>query len=250
MNIAIFGLGTVGGTLRDWLSVHTKHNLILIDPYKDLEGDVNKADAAFICVPVDTDEKTWEQDYTELHNAVFSVPTKVPVFIKSTVLPGTCNRLASTRGGPVWSCPEFLTAAQAMYDFEKIPVSCGGGADILSEIFPDKELKLVNNFEAELGKCYHNVFLSIKNYCKNELALIAEANNCSYQQTLKVVLSSELINPVHTRVPGPDGLRGFGGACLDKDAKAFCKWLEDGSNPLKHVVQSVILRNNSFRKDV
>ena len=41
-----------------------------------------------------------------------------------------------------------------------------------------------------------------------------------------MMLNNKWINEMHTNVPGPDGLLGFGGACFPKDTNALYKYME------------------------
>jgi UDPglucose 6-dehydrogenase len=52
----------------------------------------------------------------------------------------------------------------------------------------------------------------------------------------------------HTRVPGYDGKRGFGGACFPKDIAAFLKFSEGVGSEIE-MVKEVIRINNNYRKD-
>ena len=48
----------------------------------------------------------------------------------------------------------------------------------------------------------------------------------------------------HTRVPGYDGKRGYGGACFPKDTSAFSQYAKTFS-----ILDKVIEVNNEYRAD-
>jgi UDP-glucose 6-dehydrogenase len=49
------------------------------------------------------------------------------------------------------------------------------------------------------------------------------------------------------QVPGPDGSRGFGGACFPKDTKAFTHY-SDRLNTNMSILESAIKYNKKIRK--
>jgi hypothetical protein len=55
----------------------------------------------------------------------------------------------------------------------------------------------------------------------------------------------------HTRVPGFDGKRGFGGACLPKDTKAFLRFsthdMDDGTVASFDLLEKVLDINSDYR---
>ena len=50
----------------------------------------------------------------------------------------------------------------------------------------------------------------------------------------------------HTRVPGPDKKRGFGGACLPKDTMALLKFSESQGEKFD-LLENVLTINNKYR---
>ena len=46
-------------------------------------------------------------------------------------------------------------------------------------------------------------------------------NDISYEKLSELVGMDERITHSHMKVPGPDGEKGFGGACFPKDTKAL-----------------------------
>ena len=75
--------------------------------------------------------------------------------------------------------------------------------------------------EAEMVKYVRNTFLATKISFFNEIYNFCGASNVSYETIIRQVSSDRRIGGSHTRVPGPDGKRGFGGTCLPKDANSL-----------------------------
>src|SRR3990167_8693371 len=116
--VGIVGVGVVGGTLAKWFKEHTDHDVRLDDPQKGHLDFLEDCEAIFISVPVPASPNG--QDFKILEEAVSLAKKHTDkVFIRSTVLPGTNDRLGTI------SMPEFLTERQAYSDITKYPILCG-----------------------------------------------------------------------------------------------------------------------------
>ena len=71
--------------------------------------------------------------------------------------------------------------------------------------------------ESELTKLVVNGFFATKVTFFNAARAVCEATGCDWEHVLEGVMSDGRIAHAHTRVPGPDGRPGYGGACLPKD---------------------------------
>ena len=233
LKIGIAGHGVVGGALARWFKDHADHELKIHDPYKGFaKAKGAEVDAAFICVPVPTREDG-TQDYSELHIALNSFNSKNK-FIRSTVLPGTNDRLGT------WAFPEFLTARTAYEDMCRMDLLTGcTDKSLFEEIFrpsfhdqrkvawhelQGRKTIYVTNREAEIAKYAHNAFGAVKVNFFNLIYDLCQTQGADYNAVLSGVLMSGYINKIHTDVPGPDGQFGFGGTCFPKDLKAFEKY--------------------------
>ena len=78
----------------------------------------------------------------------------------------------------------------------------------------------------------------------NQLHDAAKNFSCSPQRIIDAVAADNRIGYSHTRVPGFDGKKGFGGACLPKDMNAFVKFNQD----LTLIAESVKM-NNKMREE-
>lgn len=242
LRIGIWGYGVTGGALGSWLAQNTKHAILAKDPAKELDADMSGINVAFLCVPVPTD-KDGTQDIEILKEVVGEVPAGVPIFVRSTVLPGTCRRLSIRHRRPVYAMPEFLTERRAYQDMCDLPVICGGGKDILEQVFEgQKQIREMLNEEAELSKYTHNCFGAVKINYFNIIRAIADSMGCDYMTVVRGAMITGFINEEWTRVPGPDGRYGFGGKCLPKDLKAFASYAEQYRS-----LSNVVKENEEFR---
>jgi len=152
------------------------------------------------------------------------------IFIRSTVLPGTCQQMALEYGIATHSMPEFLSEKTAKddYEFNDVVTGCQN-RDLLDIMFEgQKEFIISTNREAEYGKYVHNAFAAMKVWFFNDAHSFCEAStDMDYKNVRRIALESGYINRQHTMVPGHDGMLGFGGKCLPKDLKAFAHKTEN-----------------------
>jgi UDPglucose 6-dehydrogenase len=79
----------------------------------------------------------------------------------------------------------------------------------------------INPTMTELIKYTHNCFLATKVELFNEIYDVCQKVGVSYPNMMQGVHAIGKVGENHTRVPGPDGKRGYGGVCFPKDMKAF-----------------------------
>lgn len=232
MLIGIIGYGVVGSALGHYLkTIHPDIELRIFDPALGNTDPMYGCHAVFIAVPVPTrDDRT--QDDSILKEAIGRVHNTVPIFIKSTVLPGTCDALAYETGKHVYAMPEFLTERTAFRDIMHHDVVCGGDLGIKGEfrelienLFISLDVHWMTNQEAELTKYAHNVFAALKVNYFNTIKKVCQELNCEYDRVIDGISISGFIEDTHTQVPGPDGKLGYGGKCLPKDLSAFIGFL-------------------------
>lgn len=226
MNLQIFGLGITGQALKHWFLTKTDHQVFEYDPPKNLLQLGKNIECSFVCVPADTRQDR-SQDLSLLESVLeIAVP---PVFIRSTVRPGTCDFLAEKFSKEVFAMPEFLTERRNLKDMERLDILCGDQNNyrsILQTLFPGKRIRSVTNKEAEYAKYVHNVFAAVKINFFNNIRHICDFEKIDYDRVLEGIFLSGFINEEHTKVPGPDGLYGYGGKCLPKDLAVFLGLVE------------------------
>ena len=72
-----------------------------------------------------------------------------------------------------------------------------------------------------MTKYLRNSFLATKVAFFNEVYDFCQMNNLEYDKIKELVGMDERITTSHMQIPGPDGERGFGGACFPKDTRAL-----------------------------
>lgn len=145
------------------------------------------------------------------------------IVIRSTVPPGTCDRLAARfrRLGPFIYAPEFLREGSAISDFlnpDRIIVGTDEADDALSyaALFEALERPLIvtNRCNAELIKSLSNAYLALKISFANEVANICDALGTTVDDVLLGIGADRRIGGEFLQ-PGI----GFGGPCFEKDVK-------------------------------
>lgn len=109
INIGIIGCDFVGGALKDWLEHNIPECKLFIrgNPPKGYNDDLSQIDIAFLQIHVPT-EDDGTQDLTLMKELNTHLPD-VPVFVRTTILPGTSDRLTRETGHQVCYMPEFLS---------------------------------------------------------------------------------------------------------------------------------------------
>lgn len=258
--IGIVGGGVVGLATRQFetgdniVSVYDSDSKKCIPPNTSLY-DVSSSDLIFVCVPTpenvdgSTDLKVVETVVSKLR----CLTPGTPIVIRSTVPVGTCAKLG------VYHLPEFLTEKNWKTDFAATrrwvfgSPSAGGSEGrrlfslILNSAFEQGVVKsnridFVTNDEAEMVKYFRNSMLTVKLSFANELAQFCSLKNLDYLRVQEIATSDPRIGASHTKVPGPDGIRGFGGKCFPKDAKSLLFQML-GSGMGAPIIRAVLDRN-------
>ena len=242
MKIGVSGYGFVGQAVARGFFDSGKHDVKVYDPYKERIDDFNvllDCDVVFLCVPtlnkegyIDTlahrqDTKPLVDNLNKLREADYGGV----VAIKSTVLPEIVQQLVELYESlNIVGNPEFLQQNDAYNDFINARVTIIGGkyqhcvqvAATYLESGMEAPIKFLDTAaDAMFTKYIVNNFFAVKNAFFNEMKLIADANGLDFYTALSAALEDDRIHPLHTKVPGPDGHLGFGGACLPKDAIAM-----------------------------
>jgi len=192
---------------------------------KDWEGEIT-----FICLPTPT-----LQDGTQDLGAINAVMEKIKgglVVMRSTVLPGTCKRLAKEYKLHVVMMPEFLTEA-TMYedaiDPDIVVIGTENKEDefTMYEIFRGFRDKFIflNTMEAETSKYAVNCLYSLKVIYVNQLYDFCQSQNINYDKVKKVLYNRKWIGKNHLEAVFR-GVRGLTGKCLPKDLYAFATFSE------------------------
>lgn len=166
---------------------------------------------------------------------------KGPVILKSTVCPGTTDRLAAQyQPLRLFHVPEFLSSRTAHLDTalpmqpyvllgvpHKTPAALTDRVRTLLEHVARgrQRVMTVRARESEATKLFCNVFYAAKVQLFNEFYHLAQHYGFAYETVRHLMIQQGWVHPMHTEVPGPDGQLGFGGACLPKDTLALSRWV-------------------------
>jgi nucleotide sugar dehydrogenase len=192
---------------------------------------------------------------TELYD-VFTYGRRRVVAVRSTVIPGTTERVLGAAFGPevaIASNPEFLREGSAVQDFlhaDRVVVGCRDtwGREQLAELYRPLQAPVIftNPTTGELAKYTSNAFLATLVSFSNEIAHICESlPGVDVEDVLSILHGDRRLNPG----PGerPQILSyikagcGFGGSCLPKDLSALIAAGESSGTdlPLLRAVRSV-----------
>ncbi len=236
MKIGIIGMGFVGGTTAKTLE--KAHEILPYDKYKKEYKDLSKlknAEVVFICVPT-PQKPRGEIDLSAIYDSVKILleitkdnETKPLVVIRSTVVPGTTNKLEEEYPFNFVSNPEFLRQKHALDDMlntNRIIIGANREEDykkvkqIYEPVFPDAKYIHVNRKTAEMIKYASNAMLVGQIALANEIYQICNAVEVDYGTVKDTLLMDKRIAR-NIEVPGPDGDLGFGGKCFPKDLNAL-----------------------------
>ena len=255
MKIIIAGYGFVGKAVAN--AIKDKNFIHIVDPQinNSIVSDYKNADGVIICVGTPA-TILGDCDVSQVHNVMDTIPETMPVLIKCTIVPDYLNKLVATypKHGICYS-PEFLRAATADKDFADQTYMILGGTDsnrVWENLFRNSLTKLKTIFhcsveEASITKYSINSFLATKVAFFNQLHDMCIANNVDFDNVISLLKLDNRIGSSHMQVPGPDGLRGFGGSCFSKDTNAFV-WYSDRLSTSVSILESAIKYNKRVRK--
>ena len=241
MNIGIVGQGYVGTAVKEVFSKHYEVETYDLDKDKCsvdyLEDIVELSNIIFVCVPTpmkkdgSCDTSIVEAVVKDINDMVVSrnVSGRI-VAIKSTIPPGTTNRLnKECKNISVIFNPEFLTEANFIDDFKNQNRIIIGGErpsttklrKVYSLVFPNVKIVKTGSKTAEMVKYMTNTFLATKVSFANEMKMICDGLDIDYDKVVEYSTYDERLGKSHWAVPGPDGKLGFGGSCFPKDINAL-----------------------------
>ena len=264
MKIGIIGQGYVGTAIK--VGFEPYYTVETYDKYDGMKSTVQLTDMVetckviFVCVP--TPMNTDGTCHTDIVESVVkeiddrvdlaNIP-KPTVVIKSTVQPGTTDRLhRKYKGVDVIFNPEFLTEMNFIEDFKNQSRIILGGVrrgtsllrQVYSKVFPHATIVKTNAKYAETVKYFINCFLGTKVSFANEMKMLCDEIDIDYDKVVEYATYDERLGKSHWAVPGPDGELGFGGHCLPKDISAIVNGYGD-----MELLQAVLKVNDRVRKN-
>jgi UDPglucose 6-dehydrogenase len=231
VKLGIVGFGVVGKALTQCLSSDSSNTIVVYDKFQEpfkgrhQQQEINTCDLVFVCVPTPS-RKDGTCDTSAVDECVGWITC--PICIKSTVIPGTVERLSNGNRQIAFS-PEYI-GQEPQHPWKAI-ASCGfaivGGPPQVRELVtkalrscltPQALIHETNSRTAELCKYMENCFLATKVAFVNQFFEIAGVLGVDFPELRELWLNDPRIGASHTLVAED---RGFGGACLPKDLDAL-----------------------------
>jgi nucleotide sugar dehydrogenase len=264
--IGIIGYGIVGQALAHGFShsdsLKNTYSISFYDKYKEsepLKAVVEKSQFVFICLPTPMKSDESGIDLSIIEDMVkeitpFTNNTDKIIVIKSTVVPGTTDRLAKEypKSNFCFS-PEFLTEANYLDDFKNSDRFIFGSksnkiskqaATLFETRFPKAKIFHTDSTSAELVKYMANTYLATKVIFANQMFDLCESLKVDYKKVKSMAIADKRIHDSHLDVTLH---RGFGGKCFPKDIVSLIGFGKDIGVDL-HLLESVWNLNKKIRK--
>jgi UDPglucose 6-dehydrogenase len=251
--VGIVGCGFVG---RSLLKLFGPCEVYDPAQHRTDKAAINRCRFAFVCVPTPTGPDG-ECDVSIVEETVWWVESD-NIVIRSTVAPGTTDRLRRETGKRIIFQPEYIgeTVAHPLLDHQAQGFSVLGGpmedtshvADLYKGLYhASHRFYFCPALTAELAKYMENAFYATKVTFCNEFFDIARTFGVDYNELREIWLADPRISRDHTFVYPDD--RGFGGKCLPKDTRAIIAVCEqEGFTP--ELLKTVMDVNDRYRAAV
>ncbi len=263
MGVAIIGEGWVGKSMHEMFPdavVYDEPKIKEAEGWGDVERAiwmgryaVNSCDIAFICVPTPNKEDGTLD--TSIVEEVINWCESDLIVIRSTLQPGTSDRLKTETGKRIVTQPEYLgeTVAHPLLDQGERPfIILGGDRQDTRKVIEmyqgvynaNTSIRQVSNLEAEVIKLSENRAIAFKVAQCQELYDACEAAGVDYYTVRDAVYGDDpRFNLWHTFVY-PDK-RGMNSKCIPKDVYAWAAWAESlGYKP--QITQAILERNQEW----
>ena len=262
--VGIVGKGFVGGAMYEnfkdvfnvlvWDKDESKRNIATFFEF------VEKSDIIFVCVPtpMKEDGACDTSIVSNVIECIADVDRRKYVVIKSTVPPGTTQRLSEEFRMNIGFNPEFLTEANAFNDFRRQPLIVVGAdnpgiATVLTMLYYEFNTKVDNvahvvqrsTKEAELFKYLANCFLATKVIFANEFKSLCDKVDVDYGKIAEIAVLDKRLGHTHWRVPGPDGKYGYGGSCFPKDSSALLAYAAENAVQLWLLTEATYINDEA-----
>ena len=247
--IGIAGMGVVGKAVYHAFSpVFPDIKCFDIADDSTTIEDLYECEFIFICVPADAVEDLAYSIAmcTEREDIVF--------ILKSTVTPGTTDKLQQICGNEWVFNPEFLTDRTANADFINSTrfILGGSASDRVEELFRERfrhtPIIKTTAAAAEFVKYMINLFFATKISYMNEMRSASDELGLPWDSVVNMFVGDGRIGNSHLEVPGPDGKKGFGGKCFPENINTYLDWAEEKgiNDDLIYAVREV---NYIYRND-
>jgi len=258
MKIGVIGLGTVGSAVHESFQT-LGHCLSYFDTiYQNSRiDDVLDTEIVFVCVPTQMNQVDGSCDTSIVESVIDDLNKNNYlgiIVIKSTVIPGTTDRLIQKYHNlRICFSPEFLKAKTALSDFlynQDVLVIGTYDKDTYDTV---KQLhyklcdnvKMVVPTEAEIVKYFNNVHHAVHVVFANMMYDVCKQFNCSYENVYDTMSQRDCVNTSYLNCN--ENLREYGGECLPKDISAWSKMLKDTG--VEYTFIDHIIKDNELIKN-
>lgn len=236
-NIGIIGNGFIGKILKRYYPDATIF---------DIQGETNTIESVlsreilFVAYNLPKNART-DEEFLSLKEYISKSTARI-IIIKSTVVPGTTDRLVEETKKNIIYSPEFLTEMTAWEDFSKpqfqilgMPHQTLDFAPELFDLLPQAPVKrIISPKDAETLKHAFNSYYALKVSWFNQLYDSCQKLGVDYETVREIIVQDPWVGDSHSII-WHKGYRGFGGKCLSKDPHAF---EAVSSMPLlKHIIE-------------
>lgn len=234
MGVAIIGAhGWVGKAMTSIFPTAVLYDTAK-NKYSAGKENVNACDIAFVCVP------TPNNPNGSLNTSIVEEVVgwcKCPlIVIRSTLQPGTCDKLEATGKNIVFQ-PEYLgeTVSHPLFDEGERPFLIIGGKpenrrkliELYQEVYnANIAIRQVTNLEAEVIKLSENRAIAYKVAQCQELYDACEQNGVDYYTIRDAVYGDDPRFNLWFSFVFPNQ-RGFNSKCIPKDVLAWCSWADN-----------------------
>ena len=245
IRIKICGFGWVGKAMKELFPDATIHN-----PSQGYVSE-ERADVVFICVP--TNLRDGKLDTSIVEEVVKNCGEDL-IVIRSTVMPGTCDKLEKLDKNICFQ-PEYLGESvqhPLMKEAERPFLIIGGKPENrrkLIELYQSVynaniNIRQVSNYEAEVIKLSENRAIAFKVAQCQELYDVCEKAGIDYYTIRDAVYGDDpRFNLWWTFVYSDK--RGFNSKCIPKDIYGWCAWAESlGYKP--EITRAILERNEKW----
>jgi len=237
MKIGIIGRGAVGDAVYHGLA-QIGHELNHYD-IKDTNTTIQHMrdrDMVFVCVPTEAqhDGRCDTSIVEDVLWALADLGYRGIVIIKSTVPPGTTDRMLATHPELDICCvPEFLREKSAHTDFfDNHDVLIVGSHStesaqtiVRAHKFIPQSVAIVKPIEAEISKYFNNVHNAMEIVFANAMYEVCQKLGADYQEILQAISHRANINISYLKCS--ENYRGYAGRCLPKDTLAWHALCQD-----------------------
>lgn len=230
MKVAIIGSeGVLGRAQRELFAGHVKVNYDIAHdksyPYKAIAA----CDFAVVCVGTPPQAGGRNAYLGDLLGALHNLPHALPVLVRSTVPPGTMERIAGDLEGLVAHSPEFIYEREggAWSKSADVPYVILGGEQEALEFFDPKLAMVYGSIPhlcdlvtAEMAKYVINLYWATKVTFVNQMAILSQQFGADWEAVRQAWTCDPRVNEHYTYM-GEEFPPGFGGRCWPKDIAAL-----------------------------